>query len=166
MGSSLLFIATDFPLVLIPSEYASSEIVVVWATVASLSIIVTVTACVLLGIVLNYKRWLKVYVVMYLLLFKYGIEGASCVLVYQEYGSKTLEVAEYPQNSVFPAALTVDPNKLYTFALFGKNGSDIVQLYITAQLQLYTSMAHTAHTITICYRFVMLVARVYNVCLL
>ena len=61
MGSSLLFIATDFPLVLIPSEYASSEIVVVWATVASLSIIVTVTACVLLGIVLNYKRWLKVY---------------------------------------------------------------------------------------------------------
>ena len=152
MGSSLLFIATDFPLVLIPSEYASSEIVVVWATVASLSIIVTVTACVLLGIVLNYKRWLKVYVVMYLLLFKDGIEGASCVLVYQEYGSKTLEVAEYPQNSVFPVALTF---KLYTFAVFGKNGSDIVQLYITA-----------AHTITICYRFVMLVARVHNVCLL
>ena len=60
MGSSLLFIATDFPLVLIPSEYASSERVVVWATVASLSIIVTVTACILLGIVLNYKRWLKV----------------------------------------------------------------------------------------------------------
>ena len=67
MGSSLLFIATDFPLVLIPSEYASSEIVVVGTTI-SLSIIVTVTACILLGIVLNHKRWLKVYVVMYLLL--------------------------------------------------------------------------------------------------
>ena len=69
--------------------------------------------------------------------FKDGIEGASCVLVYQEYGSKTLEVAEYLQNSVFPVALTVDPNKLYTFAVFGKNGSDIdYSPTLTAQLQL------------------------------
>ena len=46
-------------------------------------------------------------------------------------------MAEYPQNSVFPAALTVDPNKLYTFAVFGKNGSDIdYSPTVTAQLQL------------------------------
>ena len=51
--------------------------------------------------------------------------------------SKTLEVAEYPQNSVFPVALTVEPNKLYTFAVFGKNGSDIdYSPTLTAQLQL------------------------------
>ncbi|CAI8038559.1 hypothetical protein GBAR_LOCUS21502 [Geodia barretti] len=35
--------------------------------------------------------------------FKEGIEGASCVLVYREYGNKTLVVEEYPQNTVFPS---------------------------------------------------------------
>ncbi|CAI7992188.1 hypothetical protein GBAR_LOCUS937, partial [Geodia barretti] len=32
--------------------------------------------------------------------FKEGIEGASCVLVYREYGNKTLVVEEYPQNTI------------------------------------------------------------------
>ncbi|CAI8038558.1 hypothetical protein GBAR_LOCUS21502 [Geodia barretti] len=40
--------------------------------------------------------------------FKEGIEGASCVLVYREYGNKTLVVEEYPQNTVFPVTLTID----------------------------------------------------------
>ena len=46
-------------------------------------------------------------------------------------------MAEYPQTTFFPVALTVDPNKLYTFAVFGKNGSDIdYSPTLTAQLQL------------------------------
>ena len=57
--------------------------------------------------------------------FKDGIEDASCVLVYREYGNKTLVVKEYSQNStVFPKSVTVDgTNIYYTFAVFGKNGS-------------------------------------------
>ena len=54
------------------------------------------------------------------------IDGSSCVLVYREYGNKTLVVKEYPQNTVFPVTLTVngDPGN-YTFAIFGKRGADI-----------------------------------------
>ncbi|CAI8006821.1 hypothetical protein GBAR_LOCUS4919, partial [Geodia barretti] len=55
--------------------------------------------------------------------FKEGIKGASCVLVYREYGNKTLVVEEYPQNTVFPVTLTVGADlKNYTFAIFGKDG--------------------------------------------
>ena len=58
--------------------------------------------------------------------FREGIEGASCVLVYREYGSETLVVVEYPQNTDFPVTLTVgDDLEKYTFAIFGKRGSDI-----------------------------------------
>ncbi|CAI7992172.1 hypothetical protein GBAR_LOCUS937, partial [Geodia barretti] len=58
--------------------------------------------------------------------FKEGIEGASCVLVYREYGNKTLVVEEYPQNTVFPVTLTVGGDlEKYTFAIFGKNGSRV-----------------------------------------
>ena len=58
--------------------------------------------------------------------FKESIERASCVLVYREYGNKTLVVKEYPQNTVFPVTLTVDGDpENYTFAIFGKRGSDI-----------------------------------------
>ena len=54
------------------------------------------------------------------------IDGSSCVLVYREYGNKTLVVKEYPQNTVFPVTLTVDGDpENYTFAIFGKRGSDI-----------------------------------------
>ena len=57
--------------------------------------------------------------------FKEGIEGASCVLVYREYGNETLVVVEYPQNStVFPVTLSVG-GQYYTFAIFGKHGSDL-----------------------------------------
>ena len=59
--------------------------------------------------------------------FKEAIERASCVLVYREYGNKTLVVKEYPQNNtVFPVTLTVDGDpENYTFAIFGMSGSDI-----------------------------------------
>ena len=60
--------------------------------------------------------------------FKEGIERASCVLVYREYSNKTLVVKEYPQNTVFPVTLTVDGDpENYTFAIFGKRGSDIYE---------------------------------------
>ena len=63
--------------------------------------------------------------------FKEGIERASCVLVYQEYGNKTLVVKEYPQNTVFPVTLTVDGDpENYTFAIFGMRGSDIEKIPI------------------------------------
>ncbi|CAI8001360.1 hypothetical protein GBAR_LOCUS3172, partial [Geodia barretti] len=65
--------------------------------------------------------------------FKEGIEGASCVLVYREYGNKTLVVEEYPQNTVFPVTLTVDDDlENYTFAIFGKDGSMVDQRPIIA----------------------------------
>ena len=65
--------------------------------------------------------------------FKEGIEGASCVLVYREYGNKTLVVEEYPQNTVFPVTLTVDDNlEKYTFVIFGKNGSSFDERPIIA----------------------------------
>ena len=56
--------------------------------------------------------------------FKEGVEGASCVLVYREYGNKTLVVEEYPQNTVFPVTLTVDGDQ-YTFAVFGESSFDL-----------------------------------------
>ena len=57
--------------------------------------------------------------------FKDGIENASCVLVYREYGNQTLVLKEYQQNStIFPESVIVyGTNNNYTFALFGKNGS-------------------------------------------
>ena len=57
--------------------------------------------------------------------FKEGIEGVSCVLVYREYSNKTLVVKEYSQKTVFPVSLTVDNASRCTFAVFGKRGSDI-----------------------------------------
>ena len=58
--------------------------------------------------------------------FKEGIEGASCALVYREYGNETLVVEGYSQNStVFPVTLTVGSGQYYTFAIFGKHGSDL-----------------------------------------
>ena len=57
--------------------------------------------------------------------FKESIEGASCALVYREYGNETLVVVEYPQNTDFPVTLTVGSGQNYTFAIFGKHGSDL-----------------------------------------
>ena len=58
--------------------------------------------------------------------FKEGIERASCVVVFRDDGNKILIVKEYPQNTVFPVTLTVDGDpKNYTFAIFGKRGTDI-----------------------------------------
>ena len=54
--------------------------------------------------------------------FKDGMERASCVLVYREYGNKTLVVTSTNLTvTVLPVNLTgYDPEK-YTFAIFGKN---------------------------------------------
>ena len=80
--------------------------------------------------------------------FKEGIEGASCVLVYREYGNKTLVVEEYPQNTVFPVTLTVDGDlEKYTFALFGKDGSSFDERPIIARRMNVTET--TTPTITV-----------------
>ena len=78
------------------------------------------------------QLYLNGSVVFVTCVFKEGIEGASCVLVYREYGDETLVVVEYPQNStVFPVTLTVDGGlENYTFAIFGKHGSDLDQIPI------------------------------------
>ena len=44
---------------------------------------------------------------------------ASCVLVYREYGSPLLTVADLPQ--LFPVSITVASPENYTFALFGRD---------------------------------------------
>ena len=50
---------------------------------------------------------------------------SSCVLVYREYDKTTLTVIEYPHSTEFPVNVTVDNPERYTFAVFGKNGTDI-----------------------------------------
>ena len=50
---------------------------------------------------------------------------SSCVLVYREYGNTTLTVIEYPHSTEFPVNVTVDNPQRYTFAVFGKSGTDI-----------------------------------------
>ena len=81
--------------------------------------------------------------------FKEGIEGASCVLVYREYGNKTLVVEEYPQNTVFPVTLTVDGDlENYTFALFGRSNSDIDERpIVTKKIQVSASPSSPSPTL-------------------
>ena len=68
--------------------------------------------------------------------FKESITEASCVLVYREYGSKTLVVKEYPQNTDFPVTHTVDHPGDYTFAIFGKSNSNFDQIPIATERSL------------------------------
>ena len=77
--------------------------------------------------------------------FKEGIEGASCVLVYREYGNKTLVVEEYPQNTVFPVTLTVGGDQ-YTFAVFGKNSFDLEERPIVTRNVQITRTTTTPQT--------------------
>ena len=77
--------------------------------------------------------------------FKEGIEGASCVLVYREYGNKTLVVEEYPQNTVFPVTLTVDGDQ-YTFAVFGKSSFDLEERPIVTRNVQVTRTTTTPQT--------------------
>ena len=81
--------------------------------------------------------------------FKEGVEGASCVLVYREYGNKTLVVEEYPQNTVFPVTLTIDDDlEKYTFALFGQSNSDIDgRPIVTRKLQVSASPSTPSPTV-------------------
>ena len=51
---------------------------------------------------------------------------ASCVLVYREYGSHLLTVVELSQLINFPVSITMDNPENYSFALFGKNGTIVL----------------------------------------
>ena len=77
----------------------------------------------------------------------------SCVLVYREYGNKTLVVEEYSNNDEFSIHIPVNKSGgIYTFAVFGKNGSIIDEMPTTtvtymvnapmATLSPTTSMPH------------------------
>ena len=61
------------------------------------------------------------------------IEEASCVVVYREYGNVNIQVKEYLKNDTeFPLHIDIDDNpEKYTFAVFGKNNSDIDERPIT-----------------------------------
>ena len=58
--------------------------------------------------------------------FKDNIE-ASCVIVCREYGKVNIRVEEYLKNDTeFPLHMDIGDNpEKYTFAVFGKNNSDI-----------------------------------------
>ena len=58
--------------------------------------------------------------------FKDIAGDVSCVLVYREYGNTTITVREFPKNEKTWSISITDSEK-YTFAVFGKNGSDIDQ---------------------------------------
>ena len=49
---------------------------------------------------------------------------SSCVLVYREYDSPLLTVADIPRLFDFPVSITVSGPENYTFALFGKNSDE------------------------------------------
>ena len=61
------------------------------------------------------------------------IEEASCVLVYRKNGNVSIRVKEYLKNDTnFPLHMDIDDNpEKYTFAVFGKNNSDIDERPIT-----------------------------------
>ena len=67
--------------------------------------------------------------------FKDGVEDAACVLVYRECGNESIMVKEYPQRkTVFPVTVTVDDEiENYTFAIFGKNVSNVDEWPIVIQ---------------------------------
>ena len=52
--------------------------------------------------------------------------NASCVLVYREYDNPILNVITYyKHNTSFPVSITIDnPGKIYSFAIFGRDGSN------------------------------------------
>ena len=56
-------------------------------------------------------------------IFKDIAGDVSCVLVYREYGNTTITVRELSKNEETLSISLSDPDK-YTFAVFGKNGSD------------------------------------------
>lgn len=76
-------------------------------------------------------------------------DGVSCVVVFREYGNKTIVVEEYHQNTVFPVSLTVSDSLNYTFAVFGKNDSSFDHEPIRTKKIFQTSTAtHPSPTIT------------------
>ena len=58
----------------------------------------------------------------------------SCVVVYRKYGSDSIQWVEYPMNTDFPVTVAIDKNPgSYTFAVFGKKGSDIEEMPVRAE---------------------------------
>ena len=60
--------------------------------------------------------------------FTYDYPEASCVLVYREYDDPYLTVEEYNRSTEFPVTISVDNTEKYTFAVFGKNRMDGIEV--------------------------------------
>lgn len=64
--------------------------------------------------------------------------SVDCVLVYREYGNKTLGVKRYSCSIEFPVTVSIDkPNRYYTFAIFGININTTDQEPITTYMYMY-----------------------------
>ena len=53
---------------------------------------------------------------------------ASCVLVYRRYSDPYLTVKEYDSSTEFPITIPVNDTEKYTFAVFGKNPEDRIEV--------------------------------------
>ncbi|CAI8038995.1 hypothetical protein GBAR_LOCUS21703, partial [Geodia barretti] len=69
--------------------------------------------------------------------FQKDSKNSSCILVYRQYGNETIGIVEYHQDTTsFPVRLTV-PAVLcnYTFAVYGKNNTDLDERPIVTKRQ-------------------------------
>ena len=69
-------------------------------------------------------------------------DEASCVLVYREYNDPYLTVEEYDRSTEFPVTISVDNTERYTFAVFGKNGVDGIDVEPVIKLKI---MSHVKY---------------------
>ena len=58
---------------------------------------------------------------------------ASCVLVYRKYNMTHLTVTEYDQSTEFPVTISVDNTEEYTFAVFGKNDTELEEVVFSSK---------------------------------
>ena len=79
--------------------------------------------------------------------FKDITGDVSCVLVYREYGNTTITVREFKNEETWSNISLSDPDK-YTFAVFGKNGSDIDQRPILSSRGLTSATTSPTDTTT------------------
>ena len=70
---------------------------------------------------------------------------ASCVLVYREYNDPYLTVEEYNRSTEFPVTISVDNTERYTFAVFGRNGVDGIEVEPVIKLK---NESHVEYPVT------------------
>ena len=78
--------------------------------------------------------------------FVEGYPKSSCVFIYHKYNENLLTVMEYNHTTVFPVLVTVDcsGSDRCTFALFGKNGVDGIEVEPIILINEDTSQIYSA----------------------